>query len=408
MTYNDKNNNPVGKIALRSPEDWLLWSDQFKSKAKSAQLWQYIEAAIAIPSETDRETLAEAIKMPQKPKISQFRKRSPNGARSAGAATNLTELVPEDIAIWTALTANYTSERKDQELLIKRLDTLQEWVRNTVAQEYLRLCCTSDKEVDAWYVSLKARLGTDLLDRKTRARQQYDNVLAMPRRKRLANKKEVEEWLSKWDNAYSELIEAGFKDPKEASLWFADYTQALSSSCYENWIYSYHSSNLTNMRKNTLTTTDVLLDTRFFLNSVANDHLPLRGKAKGGAFGPTDADGSASPSQGSEDANRGQGQRGRGRGRGPRGARGRGYPRGERGGGRPMKIEHPEGEEKSGRCDACYGWHPLATCFYLFEKMRPDWWLEDQDIAQIIRKRLLADEELAERVRKVKTLTENN
>lgn len=244
------------RISLRTTDDWTLWADQFKSKAKRAQLWDYIDPEA---SATDRQTLAEVTEAPKKPQIKQFYKKNANSNRSASVrATDITELHPEDMPLWTALNAEYASKRKDHELVMKKIDNLQEWMRETVSPEHLRRHCTADKDIDEWYASLKLPLGIDLLDRKTRARQEYADTLAIPPRKRLSTKKEVEDWLNKWDHAYNELLEAGFEDPKEASLWFADFTQALSRSCYETWIYSYHSSHLTEMRKNTLTPSEVL------------------------------------------------------------------------------------------------------------------------------------------------------
>jgi hypothetical protein len=154
---------------------------------------------------------------------------------------------------------------------LKRLDNLQEWICDTIAPEHLRRWCTSDREVNEWYFSLKSHLGINILDRKTRARQAYTDVLTIPRRKRLSTKKEVEEWLSKSDTTYNKHLESGFEGPKEASLWFADYTQAPSNSCYESWIYSYQSAYLIEMRKNTLMLLEVLLNIRFFLSRIVND-----------------------------------------------------------------------------------------------------------------------------------------
>ncbi|KAI3572269.1 hypothetical protein IWW34DRAFT_229269 [Fusarium oxysporum f. sp. albedinis] len=195
----------AGKITLRTSEDWTLWADQFKSKAKRAQLWEYIvDEDIADSSSNNRKTFAEVVKAPKKPLLSQFKKKTASGSRSISAeASSIIDLHPDDIAIWTALTVEYNSERKDHELILKRLDNLQEWIRDTVTPEHLRRWCTADKEVDEWYFSLNTHLGIDILDRKTRARQAYADVLAMPRRKRLSTKKEVEEWLSKWDTAYN-------------------------------------------------------------------------------------------------------------------------------------------------------------------------------------------------------------
>ncbi|KAI8648164.1 hypothetical protein NCS56_01548700 [Fusarium sp. Ph1] len=117
------------KLSLRTAADWTLWDDQFKSKAKRAQLWDYIDPETSASS---RQTLAEATVAPTKPRISQFSKRTSTGNRSASAsAASVAELHVDDIAIWTALTAEYNAERKDHELLMKKIDNLQEWMRET-------------------------------------------------------------------------------------------------------------------------------------------------------------------------------------------------------------------------------------------------------------------------------------
>jgi hypothetical protein len=410
--------NHASGIILRTPQDWLLWSDQFKSKAKRAQIWHYIENHASIDSDNEQTTLTDALKIPEKPKISQFKKKTANGGRSAMEANTLADLIPDDLSTWTALKADYMAERKENELLLKRLDSLQDWIRQTVAIEHLRLHCTADKEVDEWYFALEARLATDTLDRKARARKDYDEILAIPRRKRLSNKKEVEEWLARWDSAYHELIEAGYEDPRQASLWFADYTEALSQSCYESWIYSYHSSHISEIRKNTLIPAEVLLDTRFFLNSIKNESQLARGKAARGAFGPTLDEASASDHQMEEGPSRERlPSRGRGRGHRGRGPGQQGFrrsstrestPRDDRSLSRASKRRYTGGEEKGGRCEACYGRHPLSTCYYLIEKIRPNWWIADQSISHAIEKRLLADKDLAERIRKANMHHEDN
>ncbi|KAG7411261.1 hypothetical protein Forpe1208_v009686 [Fusarium oxysporum f. sp. rapae] len=396
-------------IILRTPEDWLLWSDQFQSKAKRAQIWRFIHQSGPNTSPTTDNAFSDALKIPEKPKLSLFKKKNTNGTRSAIEASALADLVTEDLALWSALKAEYAAEVKEHEQLLKKIDALQDWVRETVAIEHLRLYCTADREIDEWYYALQARLATDNLDRKARARKAYDNALAAPRRKRLANKREVEEWLLKWDAAYHELIQAGYKDPKEASLWFADYTEALSHSCYDSWIYSYHSSHISEIRKNTLVPSEVLLDTRFFLNSIRHEDLPTRGRVTKGAFGPTIAEGEASHWQ-AEDTNtgalpsrrsRGRGYRGRGPGQqGFRQFSGRdSTPRGDRSPSVPAKRRNDEEEKRPLQCEACgFRGHPFFKCWYLFEKERPSGWMKEEDIHEAIQKRLLADDAFASRM----------
>jgi hypothetical protein len=131
--------NHASGIILRTPQDWLLWSDQFKSKAKRAQIWHYIENHASIDSDNEQTTLTDALKIPEKPKISQFKKKTANGGRSAMEANTLADLIPDDLSTWAALKADYMAERKENELLLKRLDSLQDWIRQTVAIEHLRL-----------------------------------------------------------------------------------------------------------------------------------------------------------------------------------------------------------------------------------------------------------------------------
>ncbi|KAL9562862.1 hypothetical protein ACKAV7_013048 [Fusarium commune] len=115
-------------IILRTPEDWLLWSDQFQSKAKRAQIWRFIHQSGPNTSPTTDNAFSDALKIPEKPKLSLFKKKNTNGTRSVIEASALADLVTEDLALWSALKAEYAAEVKEHEQLLKKIDALQDWV----------------------------------------------------------------------------------------------------------------------------------------------------------------------------------------------------------------------------------------------------------------------------------------
>ncbi|KAF4469891.1 hypothetical protein FALBO_3208, partial [Fusarium albosuccineum] len=394
------------KITLRMTEDWILWDEQFQSKARRAAIWKYINPNPTPREARTRQSLAEALEPPEKPSLSEFDRSTTPGSshqtRSTRTIRGIADLTPEETALWSTLLSAYNTDEKEHRNLIKSVTALEDWIRETVSSENLRRCCKASKNLDEWYKELKAHLGIDPIDRKAKARREYDETLAAPARKRLSTKKEVEDWIKRWDNAYVEAIDSGLDYLEKADMWFADATAALSRSYIDTWIFAYSSSHIQRVRENTIKPSEMLADLRYFMSSVAQE--PLRGRAKGGAFGPADAEDSPikkeqdqesqQPNQRGRDKSRGRGNRGRGsRGRYPRDH----TPRGDRSNGYTHKRDLSNAEERSNLCDACCGFHPLARCFYINEAIRPERWHADSRITELIKQKMLGDESLADR-----------
>ncbi|KAL0940526.1 gag protein [Colletotrichum truncatum] len=194
------------KITLNTPADWILWIDQLQSKAKSYDLWRYIDPQRPGALNTGQTRLERRMERLKRPEIYDHPK------------TGKAEVLNED--------ADYeTRAQALEELSAANLALYKE-----LSTSLLKSCCTADRALDRWVYALKERVGITTRERRTAASEAYKKALQIPERKRLATKKELEEWLTKWEESIHEAAAAGVPGTELPSIWFPEFTYAVSHS----------------------------------------------------------------------------------------------------------------------------------------------------------------------------------
>ncbi|TIC89876.1 hypothetical protein CH35J_002020 [Colletotrichum higginsianum] len=432
--------NDTTKTVLNATTDWVLWFDQLKTKAKAYKLWAAIDPSIA--TRQTHETLEKYLEEPIKPSPSDHPRVITRPAGSTRSATvtptaselgtllphtdndtprahGMEDLSPSDLALYRARRAEYNEELRAQEKRLQRYCDLQEWIRQTVSIDLKLHCCTSDKEVDQWIKALEARVGIRPFERRNNAQVAYDAVLTAPTRKPLNNRRDVEDWITKWERALHEASASGLPQAQTSSLWFTPFTTAFARSYISSWVYVYHETHVREAERDALTPGSVLADVRRFLQT-ADDAEPIR-KAARGAFGPTNLGNNASQEERGNN-NRARGGRGRGRG-----GRWQSQPprdfsvptEASTSSSSPMTSREASVHAKRERsstsateipfakrtngCQLCLGpWHQIDECFYALPHLRRDGKPLNRTTQALIDERVRNDPELAERLRQVR------
>ncbi|KAL0936396.1 gag protein [Colletotrichum truncatum] len=232
------------KITLNTPADWILWIDQLQSKAKSYDLWRYIDPQRPGALNTGQTRLERRMERPKRPEIYDHPK------------TGKAEVLNED--------ADYeTRAQALEELSAANLALYKE--RRSEYMERSKTHEAADRALDRWVYALKERVGITTRERRTAASEAYKRALQIPERKRLATKKELEEWLTKWEESIHEAAAAGVPGTELPSIWFPEFTYAVSHSYADTWIFSYQTVKDERVESEKLSVGEVLSDARRFL-----------------------------------------------------------------------------------------------------------------------------------------------
>ncbi|KAF6810017.1 gag protein [Colletotrichum plurivorum] len=267
---------PTSKIQLKTTHDWVLWIDQLQSKAESYELWEDLDpdrfekrprATTRYERRTRRPIRPEISDHPKTGKAELLRADADDDLRAEGLA----DLSAANLALYKERRTEYMEQLKEYESLMKGVRSLEDWIRETVDADLLRHCCTADKKLDQWIHELKTRAGCDSQERRAIANEAYKRVLLTPERKRLGTKKDVEDWLAKWEQAFHEAEASGVPGLDLSSLWFPEFIRALSHSYADTWVFSYQATTKRLAKRDELTPGEVLRDARQFTELTNKD-----------------------------------------------------------------------------------------------------------------------------------------
>lgn len=390
------------KLSLDGPDDWVLWIDQLRSKSQLYNLWQYLN-----PESKPQGNLATRLRPPREPNITDFsitaqaRNRRAQAQEEEGVDTpdlaseasldipeTIRDLSSADAAIYINQWTEYNNKAKQHEILIKNLATVQTWIQTTVSESLLRSCCTADKPIDVWISNLKDRVGISSVDRLRAAHVQYQQTLTQPLRKRLSTRKEVEDWVTQWDQAIHEAKEAEVAGVTQSAIWFPELISALRQSPICTWADSFEVLKISDADKGTLTPGEVISAIRTHLRAT-NEVATTKGKIGRGVFGPT----TELKSQQEEGPRRGSSSRGRARGRGQD---------------RKRPYEGDQDSRYNQLCEACRGRHPLSRCYYAFPEKRYQGFIPNSILEEAVALKMKGDPDLIDRIRKCKVNDESN
>ncbi|KAH7147073.1 hypothetical protein B0J13DRAFT_665042 [Dactylonectria estremocensis] len=383
-------------IKLATSDDWIPWFSALKTKALNQDLWEYID-----PAKTNKPTLS--LKKPIPPDIATFRRRkgaataanteasTPGsadtgtiiaasgtqadsedprlafGEDSALQASEVTDLTDKGLQTYNAMWANYEYRTRQYKATKKSLDTVQDWIKESISVPLYRQNCTAETSLADWVESLQNKFAQAQDERIHKARRTFRELLAKPHQHRITTYKGTEEWLALWEDAVQEAQAVKLQEATEASQWFKDLVRALRGTPLESWINAYDATKTDEAISNTLPLTRVTGAIRRAIDD--SPETPRRGKVAPGAF-------HTHQGQASEPSARDRRKR----------------PR-----------PHSATNSVDIKCPACLSTrHPLAKCYYAFPKLRPEGWRLNAAAEALVKERIEKNvNEVADRIKKL-------
>ncbi|KAJ3454028.1 hypothetical protein MRS44_018660 [Fusarium solani] len=391
-------------IKLVNDDDWVTWYKTLKIKAKHQGLWEYLD-----PEKTNKPPMISVPPMP--PDITLLRPSRHGVTTRAGSTTTpssitqgtgtlgvvpsdddsanreetdpaisleqINEMSDKSLRSYNTLWSNYGHLLKRHENFQKKVDTIQNWVMETVDDPLGRHHCSPDHDLADWIKSLYDEFRVSQFDRTQKAQREYREILEKPRQSRLNTYKATGEWIAQWRNAINEARDVDLQEAKLATLWFNELTITLRATPLESWVNAYSVTQVNRVRDNTLTVAEAVADIR---RVITNQPEPRkRAKVTHGAF---------LSAEGAESSDEAEGPRERKRGNHPTGKK---------------RRSQSVGDDKEGKCPACNLSHPLAKCYYAFPEKRPQYFRLSAKITERVKKRIEENKDnLADRIKKIK------
>ena len=158
------------KIALNGPDDWEVWSTQFKVKAVASELWDLIDP--------DAEGRASFTRKPVPPKDENYDKRRIQRETRSASSSTVVSSGPQEEEVdigahprttaemttaaraafqldWNMYTHNsrlYTQEKE-------AIEKIKDWTLKTVSPHLIRTACSPTDSIDKWYEKLQTQVG---------------------------------------------------------------------------------------------------------------------------------------------------------------------------------------------------------------------------------------------------------
>ena len=176
-------------IVLASPSDWDEWLAVVKSKALTAEIWQFINPA------TDKEQLP-TLKEPAMPTSTTV-----NPAKSPYAELDATETMQ-----FKALLAEYKRRVSKHDQQATALRGMCTFIQGTISRNYFTFTMSCDTAYDM-LVALKHQVAPTNHARKMELLAKYQKLKKAPRTQG------IETWLQQWEKTYQDC-----KDLKLANV----------------------------------------------------------------------------------------------------------------------------------------------------------------------------------------------
>jgi hypothetical protein len=234
------------KIALNGPDDWEVWSSQFKAKAVASEIWDLIDP--------DAEERASFTGKPVPPKVEDYDKRRIQRETRSASSTIATSTGPQeeevdtgahprtaaemttaaraafqlDWSVYTHRSRLYTQEKE-------AIEKLKDWTLKTASPHLLRTACSPTDSIDKWYQRLQTQVGVTEAKQRRDARERY-KALIKPTNK---GPKDMLAWLSNWEETISLAQEKKVPEAMHSSEWFEDFAAAVKNTGADNWVTSY-------------------------------------------------------------------------------------------------------------------------------------------------------------------------
>ncbi|KJZ67988.1 hypothetical protein HIM_12622 [Hirsutella minnesotensis 3608] len=442
-------------MTLQGPDEWESWSEKFKARAISDNIWNYVNPDTDDKLDEEPE-MPDVGKYPRRQIIvttnpnnhgsqsqSEGRSRRISSINDGGIAERdqsqtlapssqqqyfpqpferphptlmargLFDLLPADRSAYeleVRLRAQVVRDIKEKRTAISKLRT---WVEESISDHLWTTCCKAEDTTRDWYIGLKTSVCADAVHLRSKARDRYQRAI-QPLKK---IPQDFEAWIKQWREAFAYAKTRDVADVARSADWLKDISKAVKD-VLPGWGSSFRNGHLTAIRSDTLDYKEVaasLYDEADIQNLLKRQHPRVTKGAFGPTFGP-ESDRDLDESQDQEKDQRKDQRKGRKR----KAKKGDGNENG------PSKKKRDEKGQSNGRGDSdsqrhnddrdienCYVCgsrrHDTNKCFYVNKSIAPQYFRGNPTIKAGIEYRLANDKAFAEEVkRRLKSQDDNN
>lgn len=325
------------EIILKGPDDWPKWDSEFKAKAVAMDLWDYVkeetpEALFTKPPMPDPETFKAA-----RPPAQATRSQSATPPVSVGLDADESRNFQIAWNIYTRRANEYDAQRSSTK-------DLKDWVRRTIAQQYLDSSCDPTESLHQWYKKLKEHASAGKAADQKVTRDRYKDAV------KPLNKppKDWNVWISTWEEVMSLGIQKDLAEAKKGAVWFHDFLDAVRP-IIPNWALTYRLNKGDKAEEGTLSYRTLANDFRKEIPSGAKGGKSYAKGSFGVTYGTDQPEKKEDEAEETGDASSSHAQKSR-----------------KASNKRARKSTTASSQDK---CPACeLPGHKLSDCFYVFEE----------------------------------------
>ena len=393
---------PRGDIVrLDHPKDMIRWEPEFKSKAISLDLWDYVNPEGKIPWPTK----------PREPQLSDYPKKpvrttdragvetrssssstqtetitpAPEEINNGGIARTIAELTAEGKENYKFETSTFMHKEKQYAIHRSNYDKFLDWIKSTVSPAIRTTCCDVNKTPDEWFINLKALGRPYEYTKKDDITEKYRQMMLKPLTK---TPRPFDKWIQEWETMMAHGQEYGCADTTDASRWTKDLANTLRT-IMPTWADTFRDLNQTEIDNNTLNFR--IVASKLLERSSSMNQGTVRRNVEKGAF-PTfgevsDEDNSSEKDQ-EKPRRENNAQKSRGKGK-------------KRADPKRKRADTTEGPVRT-KCRACLGFHRLSECFYALPEIAPEGWKARDNVQEMVEERIKNDTGLEEEIKNLR------
>jgi hypothetical protein len=402
------------KMILQGPDEWESWSEKFKARAISDNIWKYanpdtddeLEEEPPMPDvgkyprrqiieqgagRSRRITEADQSQTLEPSPQNQYFSQSFERPHPTLMARGVRDLLPADRSTYDLEVRIRTQEIRELKEKQTSISKLRTWVEESISDHLWTTCCNAEDTIRVWYTGLRTSVCADDVQLRGKARDKYQRAI-QPLKK---IPQDFEAWIKQWREAFAYAQIRQVADVAHSAEWLKDVSKAVKD-VLPAWGSSFRNGHLAAIKSDTLDYKEVaasLYDEADVQNLLKRQHQ----KVSKGAFGPTfgpEAD--QGPDESQDQATDQRKERKRKAKKEKEKASGSKKRKRE-------ESDNPSHNDNldTERCYACGSrTHDIKKCFYVNKRIAPDYFRGNQTIKAGIEYRLANDKVYAEEVKR--------